>query len=257
MIEIGMNPILYDSSSIVIRWWGVMVVLAVATVCLMTLFRSLRAGFSSDDMYLFLTCAVVGGIIGARLVHVIDYWDLYQQDLLGAFRVWEGGMGAHGAIFGAIVGGWIYAVVRKLPLGQLCNLAALGAALALSIARIGCTINGCCYGAPTSLPWGIVYTHPDRMAPLGIAVHPTQIYEMLWCLVIFAVLWRLRFKLIRSWTLALLFLSMYSFGRIFIFIFRENEPFLFGLKEGPIIAIAALLVCLPLLIYLLRTPIPE
>jgi prolipoprotein diacylglyceryltransferase len=80
---------------------------------------------------------------------------------------------------------------------------------------------------------------------------------MLLCLVIFAVLWKLRFKLTRPWTLALLFLSMYSFGRIFIFIFRENAPFLFGLKEGQVIAIATLLVCLALLIYLLRRPAPE
>ena len=134
----------------------------------------------------------------------------------------------------------------------MADLVAPGVILAQAIGRVGCTINGCCYGAPTSLPWGVIYTHPASYAPLGVAIHPTQVYELIFCLIVFAVLLKLRGRLKPDGSIFLIYLSLYSLWRIGIDFLREGIPFLFGLDQAQVIGIIVLAITIPILAYRTR-----
>jgi phosphatidylglycerol:prolipoprotein diacylglycerol transferase len=79
-----------------------------------------------------------------------------------------------------------------LPAWKTLDILALGLPLGQSVGRLGCFMAGCCYGKPTDLPWGVTFTHPETLGPLGVKVHPTQLYESFLALGVFAVLYRLR-----------------------------------------------------------------
>ena len=147
-------------------WWG--------------LRRAPRYGVSPDDALDVAFWSILTGIVGGRLAFVLTNWSQYAPDPLSVLRVWEGGMSYFGG-FGLAIATAIYLIrARRVPIWQLGDLAAPSLALGYGIARIGCFAAGCCYGAPTDLPWGVLFpghTHP---------VHPTQLYATGMNLLIFA-----------------------------------------------------------------------
>jgi phosphatidylglycerol:prolipoprotein diacylglycerol transferase len=149
---------------------------------------------------------------------------------------------------GAVLGIWVYSRFGDFKFGYFADVVAPAAILAQAVGRVGCTINGCCYGVATSLPWGVVYTHPNSYAPLGIAVHPTQIYEIIVCLIIFGVLLWLRGRLEPEGSLFLIYLTLYSLWRVGVGFLRAGTPFLFDLHQAQVIGIIVLAVTLLLLI---------
>jgi phosphatidylglycerol:prolipoprotein diacylglycerol transferase len=245
MITISINPIL-TIGPISVRWYGILVALAVLTVVLWTLWQARRgASISYDTVFTAALVGIPSGIIISKLLHVIDLWGYYIQNpgqiISGA------GLTAWGAVLGAALGIWMYSRVSKFQFGYFTDVVAPGIILAQAVGRIGCTINGCCYGLPTSLPWGVVYTHPNSVAPLGIAVHPTQVYEIIFNLLVFGVLLTLRQRLKPEGSLFLIYLSLYSLWRLGIDFLREGTPFLFGLHQAQVIAIIILAIAIPIL----------
>ena len=245
MITISINPIL-TIGPISVRWYGIMVALAVLTVVLWTLWQARRKGnIPYDTVFTVALVGIPSGIIFAKLLHVIDLWEYYIQN--PGLIISGAGLTAWGAVLGAALGIWIYSRVSKFQFGYLADLIAPGIILAQAVGRIGCTINGCCYGLPTSLPWGIVYTHPNSLAPLGVAVHPTQVYEIIFNLLAFGLLFTLRGRLKPDGSLFLVYLSLYSLWRLGIDFLREGTPFLFGLHQAQVIAIIILAIAIPVL----------
>ncbi len=248
MINIDINPVL-TIGPISIRWYGIMVALAILVLVLWML-REVRRG-ANLSYNTVITAALVGipsGIVVSRLLHVIDAWEHYGQnpgEIIGA-----SGLTIYGAILGAALGIWIYSKFSKFQFGYFADRAALGLILAQAIGRVGCTINGCCYGTEASpwLPWSVVYTHPESFAPLGIAIHPTQPYEIIFLLIVFAVLFTLRGRFKPDGSLFLIYLSLYSLWRLGIDFIRDGTPFLFGLHQAQIIGLVVLAVAMPLLI---------
>jgi len=253
LINIGIDPIAFLN----IRWYGIMVALAILVIVLWLL-REVRRGanLSYDTV---LTTALVGipsGVIISRLLHIIDKWAYYSQnpgEIIGT-----SGLSIYGAVLGAALGIWIYSRLSKFKFGYFADLVAPAIILAQVIGRIGCTINGCCYGTPTSLPWGIVYTHPDSLGYAdslalspGMGLHPTQIYEILYNLIVFGILVKLKGRLKPDGSVFLIYLSLYSLWRLGIGFLREGTPFLFSLHQAQIIGIIILAITIPLLI--LRT----
>lgn len=245
MITIGINPVL-TIGPISVRWYGILVALAVLTVVLWTLWQARRgASISYDTVFTAALVGIPSGIIISKLLHVIDLWGYYIQNpgqiISGA------GLTAWGAVLGAALGIWIYSRASKIQFGYLADLIAPGIILAQAVGRVGCLINGCCYGSPTSLPWGVVYTHPNSLAPIGIAVHPTQIYEIIFNLLAFGLLFTLRGRLKPDGSLFFIYLSLYSLWRIGIDFMREGTSFLFGLHQAQVISIIILAIAIPIL----------
>ncbi|MFH1382702.1 MAG: prolipoprotein diacylglyceryl transferase [Chloroflexota bacterium] len=242
MITISIDPIAFLN----VRWYGIMVALAILVVVLWLL-REARKGarISTDTVF---TAAVVGipsGVIFSRLLHVLDFWNYYSQhpgEIIGG-----SGLSIYGAILGAALGIWIYSRFGKFQFGYLADLLVPGLALAQAVGRVGCTINGCCYGTPTTLPWGLVYTHPNSLAPLGISTQPAVVYEIIFLLIVFGVMLPLRGKLTPNGSLFLIYLGLYAVWRFGIDFLRTGTPFLFGLHQAQVIALVSLAVIVPLL----------
>ncbi|MFQ5996265.1 MAG: prolipoprotein diacylglyceryl transferase [Dehalococcoidales bacterium] len=250
MITINIDPVAFTIGSIEIRWYGIMIALAILTVVLWTAWQVKRgANISYDTVFTAALVGIPSGMILARLLHVIDGWEYYSQNpgqIIGG-----GGLTAYGAVLGATLGIWIYSRFSRFQFGYFADVVAPGIILAQAVGRIGCTINGCCYGVETSLPWSIVYTHPNSLSPLGVAVHPATVYEIIWNLIVFGVLLRLRGRLKPDGSLFLVYLSLYSVYRLGTDFLREGTPFLFGLHQAQVIAIVVLAIAIPLLV--LRT----
>jgi phosphatidylglycerol:prolipoprotein diacylglycerol transferase len=257
MLTISIDPVAFTIGSLTVRWYGIMVAVAVVSALAITLREAKRLGLSHDIYALFLW-GIIGGFIGGRLAHVIDYWDYYianPRELIGF-----AGLALYGTIIGVLVAVWIYMRVRRVPFSSLAGMGdavAVGVPVAQAIGRIGCTINGCCYGKPSpfqSFPGAVIYTPRDTIPSQywGVPLYPTQIYFLLWNLVVFAIVWRFRDKLKPQGSLFFLYLCLYAAGDFGLRFFRVNEPFLFGLYQGQVISLAILVVAVPWLIIRIR-----
>ncbi len=249
MITISINPIV-TIGPVSVRWYGIMVALAIVVIVLWML-REVRRGanLSYDTI---LTGALVGipsGVVISKLLHVIDRWDFYMQNPSEIIN--PAGLTIWGAVLGAGLGIWVYSRFSHFKFGYVVDLVAPGVILAQAIGRVGCTINGCCYGMPTSLPWGIIYTKSD-IAPLEVPLHPTQVYELIFCLIVFVVLLKLRGRFKPDGSIFLIYLSLYSLWRIGIDFLRVGTPFLLGLHQAQVIGIIVLAIAVPLLAYRTR-----
>jgi phosphatidylglycerol:prolipoprotein diacylglycerol transferase len=247
MIYIGVDPVAFSIGPVHIAWYSILVTLAVITLIAWALFSVKKDGRLSYEMV--INAAIVGipaGVVFSRLLHVIDQWDYYTANpgkIIGGegLTIW-------GAVLGAAIGIWIFSLInKKFSFGHLADVITPGIILAQAIGRVGCTLNGCCYGQTTSLPWAVVYTAPNTHAPIGVPVHPTQVYEIVFNLIVFGVLLALRKRLRPDGSLFLVYLALYSVWRLGIDFIRDGTPFLFGLHQAQVISVFVLVVTLPLL----------
>jgi phosphatidylglycerol:prolipoprotein diacylglycerol transferase len=250
LIDITISPIVFTIGSFSVRWYGVMIALGVLVLVLWMLWEVKKGAKLSYET--IITAALVGipsGIIVSRLLFVIDRW-VYSGS---PGPIWGlEGLTIWGAVLGATLGIWVYSRFSKFPFGYFVDLVALPAILAQALGRVGCLINGCCYGVETSLPWGIVYTDPQSYAPLGVALHPTQLYEIVFLLIVFGVLFPLRKRFQPEGSFFLIYLSLYSAWRLGIDFLRDGNSFLFGLHQAQVIGIIVLLITIPILIWRTR-----
>ena len=253
MLTISVDPIAFNIGSLEIRWYGIMIALGVASLLVIMPREAKRLGIPRD-IYSICLSGIAGGLIGGRLAYVFYNWEHFianPREIIG-FQ----GLAQNGMIIGIIVAALIYMWVTRMRFSMLLSMGdalAVGAPLALAIGRIGCTINGCCYGIPApDLPWAIVYTHPDSLAPLGVPTHPTPIYHLLWNLIVFAIVWRFRGKLKPEGSLFFFFLCILAVGDFGIRFLRTDIPVLGWLRQAQVLDLGILAVFLPWLIVKLR-----
>lgn len=254
-IFIGIDPILFSIGSFEIGWHGIFVVIAVIVGIGLAVWFGRGASIKKEVIYSISPWAIIGGIIGARLIHVIDYFDQYVTNPVEILEFWHG-LSIFGAILGGTLAVFIYTRIRHVSLGPLADGIAPALILAQAVGRIGCIINGDAYGTETSWPWAFVYTNPHAAATtiLGVPGHPSPLYEIIWDLIVFGVLWRLRGRLKPEGSLFLVYLSLYALGRFVIEFSRAYSGSLgVGvLHEAHFIALVVMAVCIPLLIYRMR-----
>ena len=246
-----------------LRWYGTFLTLAVVWVIFwMWLQGKKGAQISLDTVLSGALVGIPSGLIFARLLHVIDdiviaslHPELADSGKVINYLQHPGliiggeGLTIYGAILGATLGVWIYFKLTKIKMGYIFDLLAPAAIMAQAIGRIGCLFNGCCYGTPTTLPWGLVYTDPMSFGfNGGIPTHPTVVYEIIYCVIIFVVLLMLRKKLKPDGSLFILYLALYAVWRLGIDFLRDGTPFLFGLHQAQIISIFVLLITVPWMI---------
>lgn len=248
MIHIGLDPTIVKTGALTVGWHGVMMFLGTVTAVGLTLHLGRKIGIKDETVYSAALLAVVFGFIGARVTHVIDNWGAYYADRPGKiFAVTEGGLGWYGALIGGTIAVAVYSRIAKFSLGRFADAAVCGVFLGLSIGRIGCTLNGDAAGGPTSLPWGLIYTHPDSFAPHTYATHPSPVYEILWNMVILVILWRLWRRLTPEGSLFLVGVALYAVGRFAISWSRAEESVLGPLHQSHLISVGLFLFALVML----------
>ncbi len=211
-----MHPVLFEIGPLIIYSYGFMLMLAFLAAIYVAVREARMRAIKVDLVYDFAFWLLVGGLVGARLSYVFYNWPLFSFNPWEALAVWEGGLNFYGGLLGGLTAGLIFVYWKKLPLEDISDLAGLALPLGLAIGRIGCFLNGCCYGKPTRLPWGV--TFPS----VSFKVHPTQLYESLYALLIF------RYRIGRG-NVFLTFLLSYTFFRFLNEFLRVNPPLIFSL----------------------------
>ena len=190
-----MHPIAFHLGPLTIHWYGVMIALAFLAGLWTATRRARRENISSERIADIVIWLMVGAILGARIVYVATYWkdEFAGQPLSEIFMIQHGGLVYYGGLIGATIAGFIYIRWKKLPLWKTADVLAPSIALGNVFGRIGCLLNGCCYGRACSLPWAIRFPpgHPTG----GLPVHPTEIYDALLNLILYGFLaWLFRRK---------------------------------------------------------------
>jgi phosphatidylglycerol:prolipoprotein diacylglycerol transferase len=241
----NIDPVLIDLGPLQIRWYGLMYVIAflLAYTILIRVSRAKKLNLTKQDIGDFLTHAIIGVILGARLGYCIIYNGAYYfQNPWRVFAVWEGGMSFHGGLAGILLAGWLYTRRRRKSFWVLADLTALAAPLGLFFGRIGNFINGELIGRVTDSPLGMVFPGAGSLPR-----HPSQLYEAMseGILLFFILLLISRKKGSSGVVLAAFFLG-YGCFRFFIEFFREPDPqvgFIFDyLTMGQILCLAMIIV---------------
>lgn len=250
MITIGIDPIIFSIGHFHLRWYSLIVLTAIAVGIWLTGREAARKGFKKEDVYDAAVWVILGGLVGARLFHVLDHWpDEYAANPIQALYIWEGGLAIWGALAGGLISIAILARIRGWRLPRLLDAAAPGLALAQAIGRIACVITGDAMGKPTTGPFGFAYNSPNAMVPqLGVYYTPMPVYEIIVNLGIFVLLWRLRKRNWPDGLLFLVYLSLYSLMRFFLAFTSSYQIAAFGLTQSQIVALISLAVAVPLIV---------
>ena len=252
-IVINIDPVIFNLGGFELRWYSLFIMLAVVAAVLITAHQAKKKGIATSEIYSLALWVVLAGMLGARLLHIIDQWEYYAGNPLQILQLQQGGL----AIWGALAGGGLalilYARSRHLSLGHLVDAVAPGLLVAQMIGRFGCIINGDAYGGVTSLPWAFIYTHPNALIPpnlFGLPTHPYPVYEIIWNALALLVILQLGRHFKKDGLVFLSYLSLYSLGRFALTFVRQENITFWGLQQAQIIAILAIVASLLAVMYL-------
>jgi phosphatidylglycerol:prolipoprotein diacylglycerol transferase len=235
-------PILLHLGSFPIHSYGVMMALAFVFGLWTATLRARREKISGETIADVTLWIMIGVIVGARVVYVTTYWqdEFAGQPLSEIFMIQHGGLVFYGGLIGAMVAGTVYLGWKKLPLWKVADVLAPSIALGSVFGRIGCLLNGCCYGRACDLPWAIAFPADNPLHPPTYPVHPTEVYDALLNFGLYVLLaWLFRRKKFDGQIFAT-YLICYALTRSFVEYFRGDYNAAhhhFGLTPGQLVSV--------------------
>lgn len=214
-----------DIGSLELRAYGLMIALGVLAAAWLFARRFVQRGHSPELASSVTVWAVIAGLIGSRIYHVITDWKTYQGNWGEAWKIWEGGLGIPGAVAVAAAVMWVFARRRGIPLSDIADSAAPALPLGQAIGRWGNWFNQELYGRPTDLPWGLEIDPENRRLQYreDETFHPTFLYECIWNLALVGVLlWISKRFTLKPGRLFGLYVLGYSLGRLWIELIRVD-----------------------------------
>jgi phosphatidylglycerol---prolipoprotein diacylglyceryl transferase len=246
------HPIAFQLGPFTVHSYGVMVALGFLAGLWTASRRSLREGIAAEKILDLGPWLIIGAIAGARVLFVLTFWreEFAGRPILEIFAVWRGGLVYYGGLIGSSLACIFYARLKQLPLWKLADILAPSIALGHVFGRIGCLLNGCCYGKACHLPWAIRFPADNPLHAPTTPVHPTEIYESLLNLGLYAALaWMFRRKKFDGQIFST-YLVCYAVLRSFVEIFRGDYPpyqyFLGWLTPAQVVSIGIFIVGLGL-----------
>ncbi len=258
------DPVAFRIGPLQVHWYGILITTGILLGAWVVSREVQRRGMDPDHVWNSLMLCVFLGVIGARLYHVLtpspSMGDplYYFHHPVEIFYIHQGGLGIYGAIAGGILGVLIYARHVKLDPLVWLDLGAPGLALGQFVGRWGNFVNQELYGGPTDLPWGIYIAPQNRLSGYTQyeRFHPTFLYESLWNLGTFALLYfllrRKGEKLLKGEIVGL-YAILYSTGRLLLEFVRLDSATAWGISIAQIVAMSVILLCAAVLIYRRRT----
>jgi phosphatidylglycerol---prolipoprotein diacylglyceryl transferase len=251
-LYINIDPVIFRIGPVAVGWYGLMVALAVLSIVGWAILENRKTlKINPDALFTAAIIGIISGIVFSKLLHVIDQWHYYLQY---PSKIISGeGLTIWGAVLGATIGVWIYSKIsQQFKFGAFGDMIAPGIILAQAIGRVGCTLNGCCYGLESHSWCSIIYTDPHSYGPLGIPVLPTQVFEIIYDLIVFGILLFLRKKLKPDGALFTVYFALYGAWRFGIEFLRQGTPFLFGMHQAQLIGLVVMLITIPLIVIKVR-----
>jgi prolipoprotein diacylglyceryl transferase len=265
-IRWDVNPEIFHLGAIHVRWYGLLWACAILSAfwVVTKIFKNEhRPDDWSDKMFLYGALSLV---LGARIGHCLFYgadgdFFYYYKNPLEILKIWQGGLASHGGAIGLLIGMWLYTryVTHKSFLYIMDRLV-VGVAIGGALIRFGNLMNSEIYGGATAMPWGFIFVRDGQTEPM----HPTQIYEMLYCLIAFAITMLMYWKLKSYRRKGLIFgvFLICIFGTRFLLEFIKNLQDEFengllasiGLNMGQLLSLPLIIWGIYLIINALRKP---
>ncbi|MEF9991668.1 MAG: prolipoprotein diacylglyceryl transferase [Romboutsia sp.] len=224
-----MDKVAFSLFGIDVMWYGILMATSMILGTMIALKEAKRVGIEEDDILNLAIVAIPIGLLGARLYYVLFNWGFYSQNPSQVLNFRGGGMAIHGALIAGILTGFVYTKIKNINFFKMADVVIVGMPLAQSIGRWGNYINQEAYGGPTNLPWGIMVD--------GVKVHPTFLYESIWNLGVFILLWFMRKKKKYEGQVIVYYVTLYSLGRFFIEGLRTDSLMIGSLRMAQVISL--------------------
>ena len=248
-VDVPADGVLFRIGSVSVRWYAALIALGMILAAIYG-FRMMKRYKVNEDKFLnAILGGLIGGIVGARLYYVAFAWESYADNPLSILYIWEGGLAIYGGVIGALLVGGIIARLQNLCVRDCFDIASMGFLIGQCIGRWGNFFNREAYGGNTTLPWGMtsnkikndlfnMYLKGENVE-VYTPVHPTFLYESLWCLLGFVLIHfliarRRKFK-------GQVFLSYciwYGIGRTFIEGLRTDSLMVGPFRVSQLLSIA-------------------
>ncbi len=244
-ITINIDPVFLQIGGFALRWYSLAFASGVGLAALIVIRQAKKEGLDTNKVANVAMWAVMGGLVGARLFHVLDRLDYYAANPRHIIMINEGGL----AIWGGLITGGLVALFvayrERLPILKFADITAVGALVGQMVGRLGCIVTGDTLGRVTSLPWGFVYVNPGSAVPdslKGVPTQPYPVYEILWDMVLLGIILFLRRKKLPQGFLFSVYVGGYALGRFSLTFVRQEAITLWGLQQAQVIALALFVV---------------
>ncbi len=246
-LAFSVNRVAFEVFGFPVYWYGLLIATGVILAVVYGTFAAKREGLSQDDLWNMLLWAVPVAIVCARLYYVVFRWEEYQGDVLSILDIRGGGLAIYGGIIGICLVIFLYCKKKKLSIGMVLDVLAIGLLIGQSIGRWGNFMNGEAFGSATNLPWAM--TIQKNGLTLAESVHPTFFYESLWNAIGIVVL--LCYRKICEFRGELFcgYLTWYGLGRVWIEGLRADSLYIGAFRVSQLLAGLTLLLGIGIILY--------
>lgn len=238
------GPVAFTIFGVEIRWYGLLIASAFLIAIVICYKRAPRHGIQSEHVLDLAIWMIPFSILGARIYYVVFEWDLYRENPWSILNLRNGGLAIHGGLIAGLLVAYFVCRHYKIRFIEMADLVFPSVALAQAIGRWGNFFNSEAHGGPTDLPWGILVN--------GQRVHPTFLYESIWCLALFFFLIWMDKRRKFPGQIALLYGMLYSLERGFVEQLRTDSLMIGPFRQAQVLSACVFVVCLILYIVLLR-----
>ena len=247
-IRFNIDKVAFEIGSLSVRWYGVIICFGFVLAVVLAMRACKKYGISQDDLLDYLLFAMPAAVIGARLYYVAFRLDYYLENPKEIINYTNGGLAIYGGIIGAVIAAAIVAKVKKQSFLKIIDFSVPYIILGQAIGRWGNLINQEAYGGPTALPWGMTGSLIEKEVvqmgyEAGTLVHPTFLYESLWCIAGFVLMlvYRRKWQKARGEVLCF-YMIYYGIGRAMIEGLRTDSLMLGSFRVSQLLSLALIIV---------------
>ncbi|MFC1794154.1 prolipoprotein diacylglyceryl transferase [Planctomycetota bacterium] len=255
-----MHSTILQLGPFVIRSYTLMLSIAFLAGTLLAVRRARKHVIPPHEVVNFAVLIIIASIVGSRLLYVFEHLETFSQHPEAMFFIWQGGLSFHGGLFLALIAAWWWLNNKKISIGRMLDIFVPAMALGFFFVRIGCFLNGCCFGTPTDASWGVVFPSdsPAGWVFKDTAIHPTQLYSSFLGLISFFILLVIERKMQlddRNGLLFLFFLVLFALWRFILEFFRyqgHNAITVAWFTEAQIYSVGILILSVTIITQIFR-----